>query len=181
MYFTGFADEAAADLDGQIRATRTLGRKNIEAGNVNGSSVHDLPEADFDAACGRLQEAALRVNCFGSAIANWDKTIQDQPDSSLAEARCAIPRMQRLGVKLIRAVSFAVIPDRGPEEMTKIMDEIRLEVQGPEDASRLSCNWRRAAAKKRKRRRERDSPRICHMPILRMLSIRLLCLFAAAL
>jgi sugar phosphate isomerase/epimerase len=37
-------------------------------------------------------------------------------DSSLAEVRRAIPRMHRLGTRLIRIMSFAVLKDRGPEE-----------------------------------------------------------------
>ena len=116
MYWTGFTDEAAADIDGQIRATKTLGWANIEARNIGGRNLHDLPDAEFDAVCGALQDAGVRVNCFGSAIANWGKSILEPPDSSLAEARRAIPRMKRLGTTLIRIMSFAVIKDRDPED-----------------------------------------------------------------
>jgi len=108
MYLTGFADEAANDIAGQIRATRALGWSRIEARNVDGRNLHDLPDAAFDAVCGALQAAGVSVNCFGSAIANWGKKIDEPFDSSLAEARRAIPRMQRLGTKLIRIMSFAV-------------------------------------------------------------------------
>ena len=108
MYLTGFADEAAADIAGQIRATKALGWTNIEARNVDGQNLHDLSDAAFDAVCEALQAAGVSVNCFGSAIANWGKKIDDPFDTSLAEARRAIPRMQRLGAKLIRIMSFAV-------------------------------------------------------------------------
>jgi sugar phosphate isomerase/epimerase len=114
MYFTGFADEAAPDLDGQIRATLELGWANIEARNIGGKNIHDLPDDEFDAACGKLDEAGVRVNCFGSAIANWGKSIEQPFDSSLAEARRAVPRMQRLGTRLVRIMSFAVLKDRAP-------------------------------------------------------------------
>jgi sugar phosphate isomerase/epimerase len=116
VYLTGFADEAAPDIEGQIRATQTLGWQDIEARNVGGQNVHDIPDAEFDRVCAKLEAAGVRVNCFGSAIANWGKRIEDPFETSLAEARRAIPRMQRLGTRLIRIMSFAVRKDRGPED-----------------------------------------------------------------
>ena len=108
MYLTGFADEAAADIDGQIKATKEVGWTHIESRGVGDKNIHDISDADFDAVCAKLGAAGVRVNCFGSAIANWGKKIDQPFDSSLAEARRAIPRMQRLGTKLIRIMSFAV-------------------------------------------------------------------------
>lgn len=121
MYLTGFADEAGADIDVQIRATKELGWSHIEARNVSvdGSepkNIHDIPEALFDRVCERLAQAGVRINCFGSTIANWAKSILDPFDITLAEVQRAIPRMQRLGVKLIRIMSYAVLPDRGPDD-----------------------------------------------------------------
>jgi sugar phosphate isomerase/epimerase len=116
MYLTGFADEAAADLDGQIRATKALGWTRIESRNIDGTNIHDLPDAAFDAACAKLEAAGVTINCFGSAIANWGKQITDPFDSSLAEARRAIPRMKRLGTRLVRIMSFAVLKERGPDD-----------------------------------------------------------------
>ncbi len=116
MYLTGFADEAAADIDGQIRATRELGWTNIEARSINGVNIHDISDEEFDAVRGKLRDAGIRINCFGSAIANWGKRIDEPPDSSLAEAKRAIPRMQELGAKLIRIMSFAVIAGREPDD-----------------------------------------------------------------
>ncbi len=116
MYLTGFADEAAKSLEGQIRATKELGWKFIESRNIDGINIHDLPEADFDRVCEQLSQAGISINCFGSTIANWAKAIDQPFDSSLAEARRAIPRMQKLGTKLIRIMSFAVLKDREPED-----------------------------------------------------------------
>jgi len=116
MYLTGFADEAAKTIEGQIKATRELGWKYIESRGVNGKNLHDLEDADFDHVCTRLEESGVRINCLGSAIANWGKKIDEPFESSLAEAKRAIPRLQRLGTKLIRIMSFAVLPDRGPED-----------------------------------------------------------------
>ena len=116
MYFTGFADEAASALDGQIEATKALGWKCIESRAIDGVNIHDLPEDKFDDVCMRLEAAGIRINCFGSAIANWGKQITDPFESSLQEARRAIPRMQRLGTELVRIMSFAVLEGRGPED-----------------------------------------------------------------
>jgi sugar phosphate isomerase/epimerase len=113
---TGFADEAADSMEGQIRATRELGWTHIESRNVDGVNLHDLSEEAFDVVCDQLGTAGIQVNCFGSAIANWGKQIDAPFDSSLAEARRAVPRMLRLNAKLIRIMSFAVLKDREPDD-----------------------------------------------------------------
>ena len=116
MYLTGFADEAAGDIDGQIGATRELGWSNIESRNISGRNIHDIPEDQFEVVCGKLRDAGVRINCFGSAIANWGKSIEVPFDSSLAEAKRAIPRMKALGTELIRIMSLAVRKNHGPDD-----------------------------------------------------------------
>jgi sugar phosphate isomerase/epimerase len=116
MYFTGFADEAAHSIDGQIRATKELGWRWIESRKIDGANIHDISDDAFDAVCRKLEAASVGINCFGSAIANWGKKIDEPNEPSLAEARRAIPRMQRLGTKLIRVMSYAVLPGRPPQE-----------------------------------------------------------------
>lgn len=116
MYFTGFADEASASLDVQIKATKELGWQNIEARKVQVEEfqegmIHDITDEAFERVVEKLEAAGVRINCFGSAIANWGKKIDEPFDSSLAEIRRSIPRMQRLGTKLVRIMSFAVRDD----------------------------------------------------------------------
>jgi len=127
MYLTGFADEAATGLDGQIRATRELGWTNIEARNIDGKNIHDLPDDAFESVCEKLGRAGIRVNCFGSTIANWGKKIEDPFEITLEEIRRAIPRMQRLGTKLVRVMSYAVREgeDQMREERFRRLREIR--------------------------------------------------------
>jgi len=113
MYFTGFADEASADLDIQIKVTRELGWQDIESRNVQvegfpAGMIHDIPDEAFERGVEKLEEAGVRVNCFGSGIANWGKKIDEPGDSSLEMARRCIPRMKRLGTRLVRIMSFAV-------------------------------------------------------------------------
>lgn len=116
MYLTGFADEASADISVQIKATKELGWKYIESRSVGGKNIHDISDEEFEVVYEKLEESGVEINCFGSAIANWGKRIDEPFDSSLEEARRAIPRMKRLGTKLIRIMSFAVLPDREPED-----------------------------------------------------------------
>jgi sugar phosphate isomerase/epimerase len=116
MYLTGFADEAAADLDGQIRATRALNWKYIEARNIDGINIHDLSEPEFEHVTDRLQGSGVSINCFGSAIANWSCQITDPFKTSLEQTKRAILRMQRLGTRLIRIMSYAVIEARPADD-----------------------------------------------------------------
>jgi len=119
MYLTGFADEAANGIEGQIRATKELGWENIESRNIDGVNIHDVSDGVFETVCAALDEAGVRINCFGSAIANWGKSIEEPMDSSLEETRRAIPRMKRLGTGLVRIMSFGVRRGYGPDEQMK--------------------------------------------------------------
>ena len=110
MYLTGFADEAAADIDGQIRATKELGWTNIESRNINGVNLHDVADDVFETVYAKLADAGISVNCFGSAIANWAKDIRKPYDEDMASAKRAVVRMKRLGSKLVRIMSYPPIP-----------------------------------------------------------------------
>lgn len=111
MILTGVGDEAGNTIDTQIKATQELGWKFIEARNVEvpgfpKGNLHDIPEAAFDLVCDKLGNAGIGVYCFGSTVMNWAKKVNDPFDITLAEARRAISRMQRLGTKYIRVMSF---------------------------------------------------------------------------
>ncbi|MBF0432578.1 MAG: sugar phosphate isomerase/epimerase [Fibrobacteria bacterium] len=116
MYFTGFADEAAKGLEGQVKATRELGWRNIESRCIGGTNIHDISDAEFDRVQEVLELADIKINCFGSTIANWAKKITDAEDTSFEEAKRAIPRMQKLGTKLVRIMSYAVIEENDPDD-----------------------------------------------------------------
>ena len=127
IYFTGFADEAAGDITGQIEATQTLGWTNIEVRNVDGTNVHDLSDAAFDAVYGELSNAGIRVNCFGSAIANWSRDLRTVPfETDLEAAKRAIVRMKRLGTKLIRIMSYPILKDSDGHTSADQMVEERI-------------------------------------------------------
>ena len=107
MYLTGFADEASQDLEKQIQVTKELGWNAIEARSVWGTNIHDISERDFERVKRILDDAKVCINCFGSTIANWSKSVSDPFDVSIAEVERAIPRMHALDTKLIRIMSYA--------------------------------------------------------------------------
>lgn len=111
MILTGIGDEAANGIDGQIQATRELGWKHLEPRGVEvpggaKANFHDIPDAAFDIAVKKLEDAGIQVYCFGSTVMNWAKKVSDPFDFTLAEVKRAIPRMQRTGAKYIRIMSF---------------------------------------------------------------------------
>ena len=107
---TGFADEASRDLHKQIQATRDIGWSALSARMVGDKNIHELPQDEFDQVADSLDEAGISVPEFGSLIANWGKKITSDFDVTLAEIDRAIPRMHRLGTKLVRVMSYAQEP-----------------------------------------------------------------------
>ena len=111
MILTGIGDEAGNTIDAQIAATKELGWKFIEARGVEvpgfpKANFHDIPDKAFDIVEQKLKESGVGVYCFGSTIMNWAKTVETPWDVTLAEVKRCVPRMQRLGAKFVRIMSF---------------------------------------------------------------------------
>ena len=111
MIFTGIGDESASTLEGQVRATRDLNWGHLEMRGVEvpgfaKANLHDIPDAAFDAVVRQLEAEGVSVYCFGSTIMNWSKKLEDPFEMTLTEVKRAIPRMQRLGTKFVRIMSF---------------------------------------------------------------------------
>lgn len=125
MFLTGFADEAGADFATQIKATAELGWKFIESRNIGSKNLANLTEEEFEDVCAQLDAAGISINCYGSEVANWKRHPRKEEDfvQSREELLAAIPRMQKLGVKLIRGMSFLVPEDETPDspELEKII------------------------------------------------------------
>ncbi|MFZ4767638.1 MAG: TIM barrel protein, partial [Roseimicrobium sp.] len=130
IQLTGIADEAGASLDVQINAHQALGWGSIEARMVEYDGVkanlHELPEAVFDKVCERLAEQNMQVCGFGSLIGNWAKKITDDFSITEAEINRAIPRMQKLGAKLVRVMSYAVCKDENGKDLPEQHDAERV-------------------------------------------------------
>jgi sugar phosphate isomerase/epimerase len=107
MILTGFADEAGKDLSTQIKATQELGWNYISARGIDGSNIHDLSDEAFDDAVEQLDQAGIKIAEFGSLIGSWAKSIETGFQITLDEVDRAIPRMQRLGVNIVRVMSYA--------------------------------------------------------------------------
>lgn len=111
MILLGIGDEAGASLDAQIRATQTLGWKYLEARNVevpghSKDNLHEVCDQAFEDAVRRLEAGGIQMYCFGSTIMNWAKKLETPFEFTLAEVRRAIPRMQRLGTRFVRIMSY---------------------------------------------------------------------------
>jgi sugar phosphate isomerase/epimerase len=111
MRLSGFADEAASGIDGQIAVTRTLGWPCIEARSIDGVNIHDISDVAFDEVRAKLDKAGIRINCFGSTIANWGKSVDEPFDDTLATVARTISRMRALEVPFVRIMSYAILRD----------------------------------------------------------------------
>jgi sugar phosphate isomerase/epimerase len=112
MRLSGFADEAADGIDGQIEVTKALEWPCIEARSIDGVNIHDLPEPAFEEVRRKLADADIRINCFGSTIANWSKSVDEPFDATLATVDRAIRRMKALDVGQVRIMSYAILMDK---------------------------------------------------------------------
>ena len=130
MKLMGIGDEAGASFETQLAVTRDLGWKFIEmrAAELPGhakANFHDITDAAFDAAVQQLEQSGVQVYCFGSAVMNWAKKVGDPFDITLGEVRRCIPRMNRLGAKFVRIMSFKPGDDEfstPPEVFRRVKD-----------------------------------------------------------
>lgn len=111
MILTGIGDEAGNTIDAQIAAIRELGWKHLEMRGVEvpgfpKANFHEIPGKAFDVCVEKLQAAGIEVCCFGSTIMNWAKTVETSWEVTLGEVERCIPRMQRLGTRFVRVMSF---------------------------------------------------------------------------
>lgn len=146
MILSGFTDEASDNLEGQIRATQTLGWSHLSARTVNGQNIHEVSDYDFEVICDQLEANEIKVAEFGTLIGNWGKSITSDWDLTLKEIERCIPRMQRLRVKYARVMSYAQNPwgeDQHEQERFSRLREItqRFEAAGLIALHENCMNW----------------------------------------
>lgn len=107
MKLTGFTDEASNDLLQQIQVTKELGWEYLSARTIGSANIHDISEAEFEQVCEQLEAHHIKVAEFGTLIGSWSKSIDSDWEITLAEIERCIPRMQRLGVRYARVMSYA--------------------------------------------------------------------------
>ena len=127
LFLSGFADEAADDLEGQIKIIKTLGWKYIEARKIDNISIHDLNDTAFDNVCVALEEAEIKINCFGSAIGNNRTSVDSDITATMETVKRAITRMHRLKVPFIRLMSYAILVDEKGRPLADQKEEKRFE------------------------------------------------------
>lgn len=125
MFYSGIGSEAGASIDQQIKATEEIGWKHIDLRNIDNENITDISDELFDQVFEKLNNAGITVSCFASNVANWAKDpIKPQDfEKSLQELERAIPRMKRLGTKMIRGMSF-----KTPKEQKYITRELENEL-----------------------------------------------------
>ena len=125
MFLTGFADEAGSSIDIQIKATKELGWRFIESRAIGDKNLSTLSDSEFDELCGKLADAGVSINCYGSTIANWGMDPRSDEDFERSKSLLfsAVPRMQKLGIKMLRGMSFKMVEDVEPDspELEKII------------------------------------------------------------
>jgi len=146
MKLSGFTDEASNSLEGQIRVTKTLGWDYLSARMINGTNIHDLPDTKFEATVEQLKSANIKVVEFGTMIGSWAKTINSEWQLTIDEINRCIPRMQRLGVKYARVMSYAQNPwgeDQNEKERFRRLQEIveRFQDAGLQAIHENCMNW----------------------------------------
>ncbi|MDZ7261439.1 MAG: sugar phosphate isomerase/epimerase [candidate division KSB1 bacterium] len=114
MFYTGISDEAGASIETQIKAHQQLGWEHIELRTIDGINLVNLPEEKFQQVVEQLEGAGMRVSCFASEIANWARKISGDFARDVSDLKQAIPRMKRLGTRLIRIMSYP--NDNWPEK-----------------------------------------------------------------
>ena len=91
MQLTGFTDEAAADVAGQIAVTKVLGWNYLSARTMGTQNIHDVPESVFESICEQLAEADIKVAEFGTLIGSWSKPITSDWAITVEEVNRCIP------------------------------------------------------------------------------------------
>lgn len=125
MYLTGFADEAADGIDGQIEVTRQLGWKQIEIRAVDGTNFQDLSDQAYAGVLSRLKRSGIGARAMGSNIANWGRDIEEPFDQVLETVDRTIVRMTQMGAKLVRIMSWKVIRDDEGRAVENQMEDER--------------------------------------------------------
>ncbi len=116
---TGFADEAAGDLNGQIAALKRNNMGYIEVRNVNGKCIIDYSEEELEAIAKEFSAAGIKVSSVGSPIGKYN--ITDDFEPHFERFKKAVKTAQILGTKYIRMFSF-FIPEG--EKATDYREEV---------------------------------------------------------
>jgi sugar phosphate isomerase/epimerase len=123
--FAGIGDEAAHDLDGQLRAVARLGWDAVELRTVEGRPLSELDASTRSRLVAAVSAAGVRVVCLDSRIGGWAGTVADPFDGDLTELHALVELCHELGCGYVRIMSY---PNDGrPEPLWRreVVDRVR--------------------------------------------------------
>lgn len=119
-----FADEASAEISGQIAAMQRNGLNGLEIRNADGANVSDLTLEKAKEIRARMDEAGLSVWSIGSPIGKID-IVKDDFAAHLDKFRHTLDVADVLGAKNIRLFSFYIPAGEKPEaHRGKVFDQM---------------------------------------------------------
>ncbi|MEX2578278.1 MAG: sugar phosphate isomerase/epimerase family protein [Verrucomicrobiales bacterium] len=104
--FTGFADEAEKNIDGQIATLKEAGWSAIELRLVDGKNVVDLTDDEWARTRDRLKSEGIEIVGLGGQIGNWARPITSDFQVDIDELKRVGPRMREAGTKYLRIMSY---------------------------------------------------------------------------
>jgi len=126
MFYTGFADEAATKLEGQIKAVKQLGWHDIELRTIEGKMVHDLSLKQLESVKEEMEKNSITCCSLGTSIANWGKSITEPFEETKALVLRSINTMKILNIKYARIMSYNVLKDSEGRVSEDQMEEERI-------------------------------------------------------
>jgi len=118
----GIGDEAAVELVRQIAIHRKLGLTGLELRGVDGRGVHELTDAEADAAAQAVAEAGLTVPAVATPLGTWAVTVAVSDESEVDILRRAVRNAKRFGCRSLRIMSY---PNDGRPETEWRAEAIR--------------------------------------------------------
>ncbi|HEY4025891.1 MAG TPA: sugar phosphate isomerase/epimerase family protein [Candidatus Dormibacteraeota bacterium] len=116
---SAFGDEAAADLEEQVRALREEGIGHVEFRAAWGVNVVELGPDRLDAAARVLREAGIGVSAIASPVGK--APLDGDPSDELGRLSAALDAADRLGTSLVRVFSFHVPDGRYDEHRDEVL------------------------------------------------------------
>ncbi|NLB44587.1 MAG: sugar phosphate isomerase/epimerase [Clostridiaceae bacterium] len=104
FFLSGFADEAAVELDRQIAVLKQNDMRYVELRQIDGKNIGSLTDGEARSAAAKLSDSGIGVSCLGSPLG---KTRLDEPFEPVAEmVKRLCGHARTLDTTLIRIFSF---------------------------------------------------------------------------
>ncbi len=115
MKLYAFADEASAQIDGQIKAMLKNGLDGLEIRNVDGVNIADITEEKAYEVKAKMDAAGLKVWSIGSPIG---KIEIGKAEEHIEKFQNVLKFAKILGAENIRLFSLHITDGRTPDECT---------------------------------------------------------------